>query len=84
VQIILSTAHPAKFHDAVELALRPFSSPAFNFERDVLPAEFIGLLGKRKRVIEVEKPDKALVKGAMEDVLNSTSELDEEEAVSNR
>src|SRR5262245_35101121 len=70
VQIILSTAHPAKFREAVELALRPSLSPAFNFDRDVLPTEFIGMLERKKRVIEVEKPDIALVKSAMEDVLN--------------
>ena len=72
VQVILSTAHPAKFHGAVALALRP--SPAFNFERDVLPPEFAGLLEKEKRVVDVEKPDMELVKSVMETILQRNSE----------
>lgn len=59
-QIILSTAHPAKFSEAVSQALR--SSPDFNFERDVLPEEFKGLLNKPKRVLNVEEPKVKLVK----------------------
>jgi threonine synthase len=64
---VLSTAHPAKFSEAVTRALD--SSPHFNFERDVLPEEFRGLLEKEKRVIVVENPDVELVKATIEKVV---------------
>ncbi|KAF7366544.1 Tryptophan synthase beta subunit-like PLP-dependent enzyme [Mycena sanguinolenta] len=63
-QIMLSTAHPAKFSEAVTLALS--AHPSFNFERDVLPAEFIGLLEKKRNVIDILKPDIDLVKAVIE------------------
>lgn len=63
-QIVLSTAHPAKFSEAVSRALEGSSS--FNFERDVLPAEFKGLLERERRVIDVERPDVDLVKAVIE------------------
>ncbi|KAI0857560.1 tryptophan synthase beta subunit-like PLP-dependent enzyme [Xylaria cubensis] len=50
--ISLSTAHPAKFSGAVESALKGKSD--FNFNEQVLPAEFKDLLHKEKRVIFVE------------------------------
>lgn len=50
--ISLSTAHPAKFANAVELALKDESS--FNFDT-VLPEEFVGLEKKEKRVRYVAK-----------------------------
>jgi threonine synthase len=50
-QVILATAHPAKFSEAVESALS--SSSSFNFERDVLPEEFKGLLQRERRVVQV-------------------------------
>jgi len=65
-QIVLSTAHPAKFSEAVSRALE--GSPSFNFDRDVLPKEFHGLLEKEKRVIDVERPDIELVKAVIESV----------------
>ncbi|KAH7883083.1 tryptophan synthase beta subunit-like PLP-dependent enzyme [Phlebopus sp. FC_14] len=64
VQVVLSTAHPAKFSAAVTRALA--SSPVFNFERDVLPLEFHDLLTRERRVEEVEKPDVELVKAVIE------------------
>ncbi|KAJ7507283.1 tryptophan synthase beta subunit-like PLP-dependent enzyme [Mycena galericulata] len=63
-QIMLSTAHPAKFSEAVTLALR--GHPNFNFEQTVLPAEFVGLLEKKRNVIEVQRPDIDLVKAVIE------------------
>lgn len=57
VQVTLATAHPAKFSEAVESALS--SSSTFNFERDVLPEEFKGLLQRERRVVQV---------GSLEDV----------------
>jgi threonine synthase len=50
--ISLSTAHPAKFANAVDLALK--DEPGFNFST-VLPQEFIGLEQKEKRVRTVPK-----------------------------
>jgi threonine synthase len=69
VQIVLSTAHPAKFSEAVTKALG--SESAFNFERDVLPEEFRGLLEREKRVIDVEGPDVDLVKRVIESKVGS-------------
>lgn len=61
---MLSTAHPAKFSEAVTLALR--GHPNFNFEQDVLPQEFVGLLEKKRNVIQVPRPDIELVKAVIE------------------
>ena len=63
-QIVLSTAHPAKFSEAVSRALE--GSAQFDFNRDVFPPEFRGLLEKERRVIDVERPDVNLVKGVIE------------------
>ncbi|KAK9900714.1 threonine synthase [Cystobasidium minutum MCA 4210] len=60
IQIILSTAHPAKFSSAVEEALS--ENATFDFNRDVLPDEFKGLLEKERRVIEVKGTDPELTK----------------------
>ncbi|KAI0316232.1 tryptophan synthase beta subunit-like PLP-dependent enzyme [Amylostereum chailletii] len=65
VQIVLSTAHPAKFSEAVSRALSGI--PSFCFERDVLPEEFKGLLERERRVIDVDAPDIDLVKKVIED-----------------
>lgn len=69
VQVALSTAHPAKFSEAVAEALHSFTS--FNFERDVLPEEFKGLLEKEKRVIDVSAAEVDLVKQVIEDHVDS-------------
>lgn len=53
-QIILSTAHPAKFSEAVVSSLES-AGASFDFERDVLPPEMHGLLEKERRVLEVKK-----------------------------
>lgn len=50
--ISLSTAHPAKFANAVQLALQ--DDKAFDFSA-VLPEEFVGLESKERRVTDVEK-----------------------------
>lgn len=70
VQIVLSTAHPAKFSEAVTRALQ--SSASFNFERDVLPSEFQGLLEKERKVIDVEAPSVDLVKEVIEQFASIT------------
>lgn len=64
-QIILSTAHPAKFSEAVSTALE--DSPQFNFESQIMPEEFKGLLQKERRVVDVESADIELVKRVIED-----------------
>lgn len=64
IQIVLSTAHPAKFSEAVTRALT--SAPNFDFERDVLPEEFKGLLERQRNVVDVDAPDVELVKAVIE------------------
>lgn len=59
ILVCLATAHPAKFSEAVETSLK--TAPGFNFEKDVLPTEFIGLLEKERRVSHVERADPQLV-----------------------
>ncbi|XP_006455293.1 hypothetical protein AGABI2DRAFT_226720 [Agaricus bisporus var. bisporus H97] len=70
-QIVLSTAHPAKFSEAVSRALENVSN--FDFDRDVLPAEFRGLLERERRVLQVERPDVELVKEVIEDVARQSA-----------
>ena len=48
--VSLATSHPAKFANAVDLALK--DGPAFSFDA-VLPEEFVGIEKKEKRVITV-------------------------------
>lgn len=68
-QVVLSTAHPAKFSEAVTRALE--GSPSFDFESDVLPPEFKGLLEKPRRVIDVPAPEVELVKEVIIKTLGS-------------
>jgi hypothetical protein len=56
VQVVLST-HPAKFSEAVTKALSTLQG--FDFERDVLPQEFRGLLEKEGRVVDVDEPNRS-------------------------
>lgn len=64
IMICLATAHPAKFSDAVETALKSVSD--FDFQRDVLPAEFVGLLDKERSVVSVERADPQLLMDVIE------------------
>ncbi|KAG6900142.1 hypothetical protein C0993_002291 [Termitomyces sp. T159_Od127] len=48
-------AKQRQFSEAVSRALK--DDTRFDFDRDVLPQEFRGLLEKEKRVIDVERPD---------------------------
>ncbi|TDL19461.1 tryptophan synthase beta subunit-like PLP-dependent enzyme [Rickenella mellea] len=68
IQVVLATAHPAKFSEAVTRALS--DEPDFDFERQVLPEEFVGLLDKEKRVIDVEAAEVTLVKAVIEERSN--------------
>ncbi|KAH9927927.1 tryptophan synthase beta subunit-like PLP-dependent enzyme [Epithele typhae] len=63
-QIVLSTAHPAKFSDAVTRALS--GSQSFDFERDVLPPELKGLTDRERRAITIPRAEVDLVKKAIE------------------
>jgi threonine synthase len=64
--ISLSTAHPAKFAGAVELALK--DEKDFNFQEKVLPEEFIGLEKLPKRVSDVSNDWKAVREQVKEQV----------------
>ncbi|KAE8259269.1 hypothetical protein A4X03_0g4133 [Tilletia caries] len=55
-QVILATAHPAKFSAAVVASLESAGAD-FNFERDVLPREMHGLLEKERRGRDVRLAD---------------------------
>lgn len=70
---MLATAHPAKFAEAVTQALA--NSTDFDFDRDVLPSEFIGLLDKERRVIDVAKADIDLVKEAIESIVGREAKM---------
>ncbi|KKY19927.1 putative threonine synthase [Phaeomoniella chlamydospora] len=59
--ISLSTAHPAKFSGAVELALK--DEKEFSFNDSVLPEEFKGLDTAERRVLKVCKEDVRGLKG---------------------
>ncbi|KAK6352782.1 threonine synthase [Orbilia brochopaga] len=67
-QICLSTAHPAKFSHAVDLALKEIFGYQF---ADVLPVEFKDLLGAEKRVENVPAAESGLVKAAIERLLEN-------------
>ncbi|KAB5582372.1 tryptophan synthase beta subunit-like PLP-dependent enzyme [Coniochaeta sp. 2T2.1] len=70
--IALSTAHPAKFAGAVNVALA--EEEGFDFEKKVLPKEFVGLDKKEKRVSEAPNDWKAvreLVKRQVEEELSA-------------
>ncbi|KAK9359045.1 tryptophan synthase beta subunit-like PLP-dependent enzyme [Lipomyces starkeyi] len=64
--VSLSTAHPAKFGDAVDQALQ--GKDAYSFD-NVLPDAFKALKNLPKKVTVIEKPDKELVKAAIEQEL---------------
>jgi threonine synthase len=68
--VVLSTAHPAKFSEAVTKALS--TSRGFDFEQDVLPQEFRGLLEMERRVVDVDEPSIELVKKVIESKVGST------------
>ena len=70
--ISLSTAHPAKFSGAVDMALR--GEPGFDFEKKVRPTEFVGLELKERRLTKVEKDwakVRELVKKQVDEELSS-------------
>ncbi|AOW07598.1 uncharacterized protein YALI1_F30459g [Yarrowia lipolytica] len=66
VYIALSTAHPAKFSDAVDQALKGLEG--YNFERDVLPQEFKDFANKDKKKL-FSKADVKEVESIIEEEL---------------
>ena len=60
---------PARFSEAVTNALS--TSQGLEFERDVLPQEFRGLLEKGRRVVDVDEPKKELVRKVIESKVGS-------------
>ncbi|KAI8366799.1 threonine synthase [Radiomyces spectabilis] len=64
VMVCLATAHPAKFSDAVEEALNTVEG--FDFNKEVLPPQFVGLLEKERSVVAVERADPELVMQVIE------------------
>ncbi|KAL7271783.1 threonine synthase [Rhizina undulata] len=63
--VSLSTAHPAKFNHAVDLALAGVEGvrgEKYDFEQMVRPREFIGLEQRERRVRDVERADVELVR----------------------
>ena len=51
--VVLATAHPAKFSEAVKKALS--QSRPFDFDKEVLPPEFVGMLDREARVRSVKQ-----------------------------
>ncbi|KAK9463214.1 tryptophan synthase beta subunit-like PLP-dependent enzyme [Lipomyces oligophaga] len=66
--VSLSTAHPAKFGDAVDSALQGIDS-SYSFDEKVLPEAFKKLAGMPKNVTDVAMADKELVKQVIEEAL---------------
>ncbi|KDQ07531.1 hypothetical protein BOTBODRAFT_38728 [Botryobasidium botryosum FD-172 SS1] len=80
-QVVLSTAHPAKFSEAVTMSL---SGMGLDFDKEVLPEEFKGLLEKPRRVKDVEAAEVALVKHVIEKALEHDTEVQEAKAHSGK
>lgn len=58
--VALSTAHPAKFSDAVDSALR--GQEGYSFEDDVLPQEFKDMIKKETKKLFADRPDIEVIK----------------------
>lgn len=71
--IALSTAHPAKFSDAVDLALK--GQEGYSFEDDVLPQEFKELPGREKKNLYADKAELSAIKAII------VEELEKEKAL---
>ncbi|KAG0366705.1 threonine synthase [Gamsiella multidivaricata] len=62
IVIALSTAHPAKFSEAVQMALKDQEGVLFEeFFKKVLPKEFDGLMTAERRVTKIPRAEEALV-----------------------
>jgi threonine synthase len=58
--VALSTAHPAKFADAVNKALA--GEATYEFERDVLPDDFKVMLKQKTKKLFADEPDIEVIK----------------------
>lgn len=65
--ISLSTAHPAKFSEVVNMALNEFEG--YSFDRDVLPQDLKDLSTKLKLINLIENASAESVKQAIKDIL---------------
>lgn len=61
--ISLSTAHPAKFSEVVNLALQEFEG--YSFEKDVLPDELKQLASMPKKIRLIETPELKVIESAI-------------------
>lgn len=61
--ISLSTAHPAKFSEVVNLALQDFEG--YSFEKDVLPDELKQLATMPKKIRLIETPELKVIESAI-------------------
>lgn len=66
--VCLSTAHPAKFDEAVNKAL--VGLPGYSFEDEVLPEEFKKMMGAKSKKIFLEKADIDEVKSVIKKELS--------------
>lgn len=83
--VSLSTAHPAKFANAVDKALT--GAEGYDFEAKVLPAEFVGMEQKEKRVAFVEndwKVVREVVKKQVEEELQAEEKAVKEEIAADK
>lgn len=79
-QIILSTAHPAKFSEAVVSSIASASDEASAtrfFNEEVLPKEMHGLLERERRVTQVDPADAGATK--LEKLITRTKEIIEKD-----
>lgn len=65
--VSLSTAHPAKFSDAVDKSLGGVEG--YSFEKDVLPEELKQLSTQERRIKLVEEADVEVIKATIEELL---------------
>lgn len=66
--ISLSTAHPAKFSEVVNMALNEFEN--YSFENGVLPDELRALGSKEKRITLIKDVSADTVKNKIKEILN--------------
>lgn len=71
--IALCTAHPAKFADAVDMALK--GQEGYSFEQDVLPQEFKDFANKEKKHLYAETADIEVIKSIIIDELKKETQL---------
>lgn len=83
--VSLCTAHPAKFANAVDMALT--GAEGYDFAEKVLPPEFVGMEDREKRVAFVENDWKAvreLVKKQVEEELAEYEQAVKEEVAADK